>query len=209
MRPSSVDSQVCKNSSNRSSPGIIQWTTNKPPKPTHSVHYRSLDPIQIHWSIIWIFFASTSVRFWDTLVGELPSYTYSFPLHLIMNLDFALVGTTCMLEESASMSKNLPSTNVNKKIVGCSTSTGCSVSFSTFVVFFSTYSSSLKSFIMTNVSARSEKCLWRPYNVSSSPPTVATHFNAPKKIRSTSHPSPELSLLSWNIGGGIDVSSLM
>jgi len=62
---------------------------------------------------------------------------------------------------------------------------------------------------MTNVGAGSEKCLQRPHNVSSSPPTVITRFNASKISCSTSLSSRELSLLSQNIGGGIDASGSM
>jgi len=57
------------------------------------------------------------------------------------------------------MSKNPPSTDVDKKIVSCSTSTSYVASTSIFVVFFSTCSSSSKSLIKMNVNAGGEKCL--------------------------------------------------
>jgi hypothetical protein len=79
IHPSSMDSQVCKNSSNRSNRGIVQWTINKPPKPIRYAHCCSLDPIQIHWSIVCISFASISAHFRVTLVGELPSATCYSP----------------------------------------------------------------------------------------------------------------------------------
>lgn len=150
MRPSSLDSQVCKNSSNKCGHGIVQWIINKPPKLAHSIHCHYLNPIRIHCSILWISFASESVRFWIILAGELPS-TYSFLLHLIMNLDRTLVGTTSMSKESISMSKNPPLIDVDKKIANCSTSIGCSTSSSTSIVFFSACSSSSKSLIIMNV----------------------------------------------------------
>jgi hypothetical protein len=77
MCPSSMDSQVCKKSSDTSSHGTIHWTTNKPPKLTRSTHCRPLD-VEIHWSIFWFFFPSIGAHH----------------LHLIMYLDQALVGTT-------------------------------------------------------------------------------------------------------------------
>jgi hypothetical protein len=41
--PSYVDSEVCKNSSNMFIHGIVQWTTNKPPKLARSAHCHYLD----------------------------------------------------------------------------------------------------------------------------------------------------------------------
>ncbi len=92
IHPSSMDSQVCKNSLNRSNHGTIQWTINKPPKSTHYAHYQFLNPIQIHWSISCISFDSTSVHFRVTLVSELPSSTCFSPLCFIMYLNQNLVG---------------------------------------------------------------------------------------------------------------------
>jgi hypothetical protein len=50
MCPSAMDCQVCKNSSNRSSRGTVQWTTNRPPKPVHFAHLSlfgsHLDPLK-------------------------------------------------------------------------------------------------------------------------------------------------------------------
>ncbi len=69
------------------------WLWNYPmnnkeaPKPTHSSHCCSLDPIWIHCNIFWISFAWAGVCFQVTLANELHSSTYSFPLCLIMNLD--------------------------------------------------------------------------------------------------------------------------
>jgi hypothetical protein len=78
------------------------------------------------------------------------------------------------------------------------------------IIFFSTYSSWLKSLIMTNVGSVGEKCLQKPHNVSLSPfPIVTTHFNASKMFHSTSLPSPKLSLFFQNIRSGLDVNNSM
>lgn len=112
------------------------------------------------------------------MVGELPSSTCSFPLRLIMYLDRTLVCTiTCMLGELASTSKNPPSTGIDEKCASYSTLIGCSIS--TPIGFFSTYSSSLESLIITNVGVEGENCFRRPHNVSSSPsPKIVACFNA-------------------------------
>jgi hypothetical protein len=85
--PSFVDSQVRKNHSNRSDHGTTQWIVNKPPTLARSAHCLYLDPIQIHWSILCISFASIGAHFWVTLASELPPSTCSFPWHLIMYLE--------------------------------------------------------------------------------------------------------------------------
>ncbi len=131
IRPSSVDSQVCKNSLNKSVHGTIYWTTNNPPKPTCSTHCRTLAPIRIYCSILVISFPPTSAHFWVTLASETPSSTGSFPLHLIIHLNCALIGTTTgMSGELVSMSKYCSSIGSNERSVDCSTSTSCLVPFS-------------------------------------------------------------------------------
>jgi hypothetical protein len=58
-------------------------------------------------------------------------------------LDQALVGVTkSMLRESTFTSKNPPSTSINEKFVGYSTSIGHSTFFNFFVALLSTYFSS-------------------------------------------------------------------
>ncbi len=53
-------------------------------------------------------------------------------------------------------------------------------------------------------------CLRKSLNVSSNPsPTITTHFNVSKFSLSMSLLFPELSLLSWNTGGGLDASGSM
>jgi len=74
----------------------------------------------------------------------------------------------------------------------------------------STYSSFVKSLIITNVGVEGENCLQRPHNVSSSlSPIVVAHFNASKISHSTSLSSLEISLLSQNIRGGLCASGSM
>ncbi len=126
-----------------------------------------------------------------------------------MNLDCALVGTTIgMLGESGSTSKNPPSINVDKNSANCSTSIDYSTSSSTSIDFFSTNFSSSKSLIITNASVKGEQCLRSPCNVSSSPsPIVVAPLSALKISHSILLYSPKLSLLSQNIGGGLDASS--
>jgi hypothetical protein len=63
---------------------------------------------------------------------------------------------------------------------------------------------------MTNVGVGSVVFLRRSFKVSSSPsPIVATHLNVSRNSCSTSLPSLKFSLLSWNVGGGLDVSGSM
>ncbi len=108
------------------------------------------------------------------------------------------------------MSKNPPSTDIDENFTHCSTSIGHSICFSFSVTLLSTYFSSSKSLIMTNASACSVVCLRRSLKVFSSPsPIVATRFNVSKISCSTSLPYLELSLLSWNAGGGFDASNSM
>jgi hypothetical protein len=58
---------------------------------------------------------------------------------------------------------------------------------------------------MINVGVGGENYFRRPCNVSSSPsPIVAACFNASKISHSMFFFSLELSLLYWNIGGGLD-----
>jgi hypothetical protein len=134
---------VCKNSSNMSLCGTIQWIANKPPNSAHVTHYHSLDPIWIHYNILWISFASTCAHFRVILAGELPFSTCSFPLPLIVHLDYALVGGLIgMSKELVSTSKNFPSNDFDQKSIICYISTCYSTSASTFVVFFSTCFSS-------------------------------------------------------------------
>jgi hypothetical protein len=115
-----------------------------------------------------------------------------------MYLDYNLVGTTIgMSRKSTSTSKNHPSTSINENCVDCSTSTGQSTCFSFSIALLSTYSSSLESLIMINVSAGSVVCLQKFLKVfSSASPIVATHFNVSKISCSTSLPIFKLSLLS-------------
>jgi hypothetical protein len=61
-----------------------------------------------------------------------------------------------MSGELASTSKNPPSTGIDEKFASYSTLISCLVSTSTS--FFSTYSSSLESLIITNVGVKSENC---------------------------------------------------
>ncbi len=69
-----------------------------------------------------------------------PSSIISFPLHLIIHLDHALVGTTTNIScELGLTSKNRPWIDSNEKSTNCSTST------SWFTTLFSTCSSSSKS----------------------------------------------------------------
>jgi len=99
--------------------------------------------------------------------------------------------------ELAFMSKNPPLTGTNENFANCSTSTGRSACSSFFVALISTYSSSSKSLIMTNVGVGNVVCFQRSLKVSSnSSPIVVTHFNVSKISCSTSLPSLELSLLS-------------
>ncbi len=127
-----------------------------------------------------------------TLASELPSSTHSFPLCLIMHLDHALVGTTTsMSRESSSTSRNPPSIGFAKKSISCSAFA------STFVVFFSTYSSSSKSLIIMTIGAWGEKCLRKPHNLCSNlSPIVATLRRASKIFRSTFLSFPKHSLFS-------------
>ncbi len=91
-----------------------------------------------------------------------------------MHLDCTLASTTSISRDSSSTSKNPPSTNSDEKFTNYSTSTSCSISVLTFIIFFSTYSSSLKSLIIMIASVASEKCFQRPRNVFSNPsPTMA------------------------------------
>jgi hypothetical protein len=77
-----------------------------------------------------------------------------------MYLDRNLVGiVTSMSRESTSMSKNPRSIGINEKSTNCSTLTNCLTFCSFFVVLLSTYSSSSKSLIITNVDAGGENCL--------------------------------------------------
>jgi hypothetical protein len=132
-----VDSHVCNNSFNMSIRGIVKRITNKPPKLVCYAHYHSLDPIWIHYNILWISILSTSACFWVILVGEPLSSIYSFPLCLIMHLDHALVGTSIgMSSESCSTSKNFPLIGFNKKFVDCSTLIGWSTSAFVLFLFF-------------------------------------------------------------------------
>ncbi len=100
--------------------------------------------------------------------------------------------------------KNPPWIDYDKKSTSCSTST------SWFTTFFSTCSSSSESLITIIVGVGGEKCCLRPFDVSSSPsPVIAARFKASKISFYMFLSFPKLSLLSWNVGGGLDASSSM
>lgn len=150
---------------------------NKPPKLVHSTNCRSLAPIRIHCSILVISFPSASARFWITLAGETPSSTDFFPLHLIIHLNCALIGTTTgMSDELVSMSKYCSSIGYNERLIDYSTLTSCLVPFS--MAPFSTCSFASKSPMIMTTCLKGEKCRFKPHNVFPDPSlTVLTRCN--------------------------------
>ncbi len=174
-----------------------------PPKPTHIAHSCSLDPIRIHCSIFWISLPSTDAHLWVILVREPLTFITFFPLHFIIHLERALVGTsTCIMGGASSNTSKKPSwTNFDEKFIDCSNTTRWKTSGSTILISTSFFSKSLMTM---------KKVCQRSRNVSSSPlPIMATHCKVSRNSFFMFRPSLELFLDSWNVGGGLDANGFM
>jgi len=106
--PSSVASQVCKKSCNRSFPSIVHYRLNRLSKLVHLTHLSSLESNFIHYSIFWFSFA-LDIGFF--LIGfSTCSSTGALPFHFIMVLIYDLRHWGIMLEiglSSKSFWRNL------------------------------------------------------------------------------------------------------